>query len=348
MKSNISDLLPSTLTILPTYQCSAACRNCCFGSNPSIKHRLSLEEMIDYIEQAADIPSIRMICFSGGEVFLLGDDLVELIKKCSDHGLMTRIVTNGYWALSNELATKKLSPLIAAGLNELNFSTGDEHVQWVPLKRVLQGMSSALNTGITLALMVENTAERSITAQVVIRESKKFPKLYKSLLNNEIQMIESPWMPFKDSSLKYKSSQLVNSSNIHHRGPCTSILRTAVIPPSKKLGMCCGLPREEISALSVGSLEEHSLKSLLEKSMHDFLKIWLFVEGPEKILAWAASKDEKIIWENQYAHNCDACRRVFSDDLVMKSISSFYQEKFDDVLFKYSLYLEGKNECKVK
>ena len=83
------------------------------------------------------------------------------------------------------------------------------------------------------------------------------------------------------------------------------------------------------------------MTDLVEQSSYDFLKIWLFVEGPEKILAWAATKDPTIAWENLYAHNCDACRRLYTDLAVMRAIEHHYEEKYLEVLQKYALFMTG-------
>lgn len=67
---------PATLTILPTYRCTAACEQCCFGSNPKLKERLSREEIFDAIEQAnTAFTTLRQVVFSGGECVMQGEDL---------------------------------------------------------------------------------------------------------------------------------------------------------------------------------------------------------------------------------------------------------------------------------
>ena len=336
--------LPSTLTILPTYKCTAACKDCCFQSNPDISHRVPQDRLLDYIEQAADLGTIRLVCFSGGESFLLGEDLVELVERCSRRGLLTRVVTNGYWATSKRAARWRLSPLVEAGLNEINFSTGDDHVKFVPLERVVLGMAASLDYGMGMALMIEARAERRVTRQDIIRlAAREYPALCAALEGGRFPIIESPWMQFSPDSgpIRQESSVLLNSRNVHLREPCKSVLSTVVVTPSEELGMCCGLPREDIPDLHAGSLLRSPMADLIRGSAHDFLKIWLFVEGPEKILAWAASKDSSIDWENRYAHNCDACRAVYGDPKVMRVIERHYEEKYDGVLFKYALYLAG-------
>lgn len=63
---------PSTVTILPTYTCTAACKECCFESSPRIKERLSRDELFKSIDKAiSDLLDLKLIVFSGGECFTL-------------------------------------------------------------------------------------------------------------------------------------------------------------------------------------------------------------------------------------------------------------------------------------
>ena len=81
-------------------------------------------------------------------------------------------------------------------------------------------------------------------------------------------------------------------------------------------------------------------ESLLEfhtRNAADFLKIWLAVDGPEQILAWAASKNSSINWENRYSHKCHACLALYKDPLVSSAIRDHYKERLDDVLLRYAI-----------
>ncbi|MDR1056484.1 MAG: radical SAM protein [Prevotellaceae bacterium] len=72
---------PRTIALSTTYQCSAACKNCCFGCNPIIKDRLSLQEMKDYVDQSMEYygDSIGVLVLTGGECFL-GYDLTKIVE----------------------------------------------------------------------------------------------------------------------------------------------------------------------------------------------------------------------------------------------------------------------------
>ena len=98
-KDTFSDIYPQSLTILPTYKCNAACEQCCFESNPQIKHKGSLESIKNNLESAKKaFPSLKLIVFSGGEVFLLKDKLFDAIKHARLLGFQVRCVTNAFWA----------------------------------------------------------------------------------------------------------------------------------------------------------------------------------------------------------------------------------------------------------
>src|SRR5690242_4096278 len=119
--TQLSLMSPRTATVLASYNCTAACKHCCFDSHPGIKDRLSLDEIIKFIDDAKSLETIKLVAFSGGECFLLGNDLDIAVEHASNLRLATRCVTNGYWATSEDDAFTRLERLKKAGLREINF-----------------------------------------------------------------------------------------------------------------------------------------------------------------------------------------------------------------------------------
>ena len=72
--------------------------------------------------------------------------------------------------------------------------------------------------------------------------------------------------------------------NLHTKRGCDSVLNTLVVSPAEMLGAACGLTREQIPEMNVGSLRERSMWDLYIEANTDLLKMWLAVEGPERIL----------------------------------------------------------------
>lgn len=61
---------PNTLSLLTTYYCTAACKNCCFECNQERRGRMSFKQMETYISECVKaFPTIRLVVFSGGECF---------------------------------------------------------------------------------------------------------------------------------------------------------------------------------------------------------------------------------------------------------------------------------------
>jgi hypothetical protein len=49
--------------------------------------------------------------------------------------------------------------------------------------------------------------------------------------------------------------------------------------------------------------------------------------GPENLLAKVEDIDPKVEWENKYAHQCQACTRIFADKTVLKVIHD-HEDRF--------------------
>jgi pyruvate-formate lyase-activating enzyme len=345
MDSESKHRFPLSLTILPTYRCSAACQDCCFASDPFVKGEIPLENILNYIDQAARIETMRLIVFSGGEAFLLGKKLDIAVARASQHRLLTRIVTNAYWATSEESALKRLTELKNAGLTELNASTGDYHQLYVPIKNVVNATLAALSIGMPMCIVVESRLERKFTQKNLHADERLTKALEDPKKKKIFKLIESPWMPnFHSAEIGQDKGRLLNRTTLHSRRGCRSVLSNMVVTPYERLGACCGLTREQIQELDLGNLKENSMEELYKEAIEDFMKIWMLVEGPEHILAWAADKDSSIEWENKYAHQCDACRAVYHDPKVRQVIREHYQEKEADVLFRFSLIDKAKLE----
>ncbi|WP_297859018.1 radical SAM protein [Meiothermus sp.] len=328
---------PSCLTVLPTFRCTAACANCCFGSHPWVPGRTPQEDILRYIREAARFESLSLVTFSGGECFLLGDDLVEAVALATRLGLATRCVTNGYWASSEKAALHRLVELRDAGLTELNLSTGDNHAKFVPIENILHGAKAAAQLGIGVAIMVELQAERRVTKQVLLEHPLAQGLFDGHDLDANVTIVESPWIAMEDGEVPYDTNCLINADNVHLRSGCTSILSTIVPTPQKELFACCGITAEKIPEVKLGLLDQANMHDMYEAASNDFIKIWLAVDGPEKIVAWAGQKDPSIEWENRFAHQCDICRFMYQSPQIKRVIREHYQEVVGDVLLRFSL-----------
>jgi hypothetical protein len=226
--------------------------------------------------------SLVVLVLTGGECFLLGQSLPKIINYATQKGLIVRVVTNGYWAKSYDIAYKKLSHLVDVGLKEINFSTGDDHLEWVSYDNIVYGCMAAIELGITCVVNVEQHDNSVFKARQLQEEKRLIPYFEKSQKNNTIFFVESSlWIKFnKDSDISYNKSLVTKEIE----SGCKSLFSTIVINSYAQMLACCGLTSERILPMRLGDVTRSDIASLYTSQFNDFLKIWLFVEGPINIL----------------------------------------------------------------
>lgn len=319
------------LSLLLTLRCTAECGECGTHSGPHVRGRIDEDVALRLIDEAAS-GGYDLVAFTGGEPMLYGVGLRRLVGRAHSFGIPTRMVSNAYWALDVEKAKRRLRPLVDAGLGELNVSTGDEHARFVPPRNVLFAARAGLDLGLIVAIMIETRADNHINKQSLTSEPL-FAELFDADSRALLTFCESPWMPLDEAELySYPEGMTVNHSNMGSRAGCDSVIDTTTVLADDRIMACCGLGTQSIPELHVGTVGVDSLAEAHQRSEGDFLKRWIRDEGPERILAWAARYNERILWEDMYAHRCQACKRVYSDPIVADVLREHYEEKILDVL----------------
>jgi len=321
------------LSVMPTYRCTAACKHCGTLSHPKENSWLPIDDMLGAIDEAAQA-DYELVVFTGGEATLAGEHLTLGIRRAAEHGMAVRLVTNGWWAASEEDATVVLGEWVEAGLTELNLSTGDQHARFVPVDSVIHAIAAGAAHDLTVALMVEIVDGRTLSGED-IQSHPGFLEMRERHPQARISIHESPWMPLSPSrTYSYPDGQAVNRSNVSACPGCDSILTTTTVQADGRIAACCGLGIRRIDELQLGRVGSLSIQEADERAGNDFLKRWIKVQGPEKILAWAAEIDPEIEWEDMYAHRCQACLRLYKDPRVREVVSNHHLEKMAEVLFE--------------
>jgi radical SAM family protein len=330
---------PTHLTILPTYRCTAACAQCCFESNPHVEGRIPIERILDYIDQAArDFPTLRLVVFSGGECFLLREDLDRAIARAASHRLATRCVTNGYWATSKRAARDRIAPLYEAGLTELNFSTGDDHQKYVPFDRIVNGALTAAEFGIGALIVVEGSREARFTMKDLAAHPEIAEFIRSSPARERLTLLNNIWIPFQDDAAITQADEVYRRRDRLGRFQgCDNVLENMVLTPHEQLASCCGLTFEHIPEMKLGDARARALRELYDSQMDDFIKIWLRVDGPEKIFHFATQKDPGLGFPDGATHPCQTCAALFLNPRVRAILKEHYLEKVPDVMFRYQM-----------
>ena len=274
---------------MPTFRCTAACTNCGTFSSPAERTTLDREAMLAAIKEAKQL-GFAVVVFTGGEATLQRRDLLAGISYATELGLPTRVVSNAYWARSPQKAAKVLDELVGAGLSEINYSTGDEHIRFVPIERVAIASVAAIERQLPVHVMVELRSTRAVTRDILLAR----PEL--DALDEEqrklLHVAESPWMPMEPDQIEqYPAGVAVDQTNIASRSGCDSILRTYTVQSDGRVASCCGLGMRVIDDLNVTTVAEPGfLRRAIETSESDMLKLWIHTLGPDRILAMGGSK----------------------------------------------------------
>lgn len=323
----VSHSYPHTLTILCTYKCTAACEQCCFESSPMIKGRLSLNVIKKRINEAhSNFQALKLVVFSGGEAFLLKDDLFAAVNYATSLGLMTRIVTNAYWGRNTQKALDTAHRLKNSGISEINISTGADHEKWVPISSVIHAARALTSKKIRTVITVEAETERSrCFDRLIDSEDIKY-----SITSGFLSIQRNSWMKFNE-----KGQDRINLPDVDAlRKGCDQIFSSIVVTPHDNISACCGLTLEHIPEMRIGSTKD-SLNDAYSSSYQDFLKFWIHLDGPYRIIE-RLNLDNKDILKN-VNHICEACIRMHQNSDVKDKLMNDYQDFLPEIMARFSL-----------
>jgi hypothetical protein len=222
--------------------------------------------------------------------------------------------------------------LMGAGLSEINYSTGDEHIRFVPIDRVAYAIVAACSHSLRVHVMVELKHENSVTRDTLLAHP-----LVAGLSPEQrewLAVASSPWMPLSYHRVhRYPEGSAVDRHNLPTRGGCDSVLQTYTLQADGRIGACCGLGLRVIPELNVARADAPGfLRRAIADSEEDFLKLWIHYQGAEKVVAWAAEHNPEIKWEGKYAHHCQFCHRIYHDDAIRAVLLEHWEEVIAEVL----------------
>jgi hypothetical protein len=114
---------------LLSYKCDLECDHCFVYSSPQAKGTFTLDQMKKVFDELAKIGTIEWVYFEGGEPFLFYPLMYEGIRIAGSMGFKTGIVTNAYWATSEEDVQLWLKPLQDLGVSDISISDDSFHYE---------------------------------------------------------------------------------------------------------------------------------------------------------------------------------------------------------------------------
>lgn len=323
---------PQSVTILPTYRCNAACAECCFESNPRIRHRMTRAEMLALIDRLPiDFPDLEFVVFSGGEVTLLREELIDAIARVTELNLGSRVVSNGHWGRSDRSAEWWVTQFRSAGLGELNLSTGDEHQQFVPFNSVARAAMHAVRAGLVTLISIEGSENArfqmdSFARQPLITEILQNPDLAKYFL-----LMTNVWMPF------HSDTDITNDRQFGHSAkPCDNIFDNVAINPHGFIMSCCGLTMEYIPEIKVGHIDNDNMRRVYGEQYGDLLKLWIWIDGTQfiydEVMTRLARRKSLLS-----PHMCSTCAQIYTDPVIRDMAMQLAGERAEQILLRATI-----------
>ena len=109
--------------------CNLKCDHCFVYSSPDARGTFTLKQIRTVLDEATKIGTIKWIYFEGGEPFLFYPLMLEGIKIARRMGFKVGVVTNAYYATSEEDAELWLTPLCESGISDLSISDDSFHYE---------------------------------------------------------------------------------------------------------------------------------------------------------------------------------------------------------------------------
>jgi len=296
------------LGLLLTERCDIACAHCWLGPS-SDGADMSLDEARRYIDQAARIPSMEWVSFTGGEPFLLPELLNELVGYASAKGLKTECVTNCSWAETPEKTEETLKTLKESGLDVVNISADNFHQEFVPFENVMNCFEAAKSLGVKTVIMSAAQAGGTLRLAEIINSLG--PDEIGTLGEGESTeglsaiAVETGFIPVGRGAEVPRDRRLIGESLIE--GPCRLVLRDIGIDPEGELLACCSAA-SLLERGRLGSVIETGIMQLLddagEQPLFKILSEW----GPSSL-----ADSLGISWRDGFVSRCHLCHEVLKD-----------------------------------
>jgi hypothetical protein len=319
-------LRPQSFAFHVTYTCPLKCAHCCFHSGPENKFRLAIGTILDFIDHLED--SIEMVAFTGGEPFLLGEQLVTAVEKAAKRGFVTRVVTSAYFGGNREAARKRLFALRQVGLRELSISWDDFHEEFVPFSAIKNTFEIGRELGLLVAINVVQSGRSKWNAQRLRSEL--------SLSDDDESIIcESPLNRTGRASDELQQHELSAARSV---GPCPYVLTGPTLSAKGDLLACCGVIPNDSRLTIAHAARGDQLASALDTAKQSTLLNWLFLRGPYDIVQFIGDNFAvEIPAERNVGGNCEACAILFGNAAIAQRIDEALALKAHEIAGELSV-----------
>lgn len=304
------------ISFVITDRCTAACKVCCFGCRPENNKMLDKEIIKDYINQLAENNPEAHVAFTGGEALIYRDLLLECMAHAKSLGLVSTLVTNGFFGGTVEKAHNTLKELRDAGLVSIAFSADVYHQEFIPLQNLKNAIAEALYMGIKVHVrMMELIDDDSVAKTVAALR----PEIYGA------RLFFYPVFPVGDALEMQSEEKFIRPLFVDNlRCPMDRSI-TAMFDGD--LLYCCTQFVRDIPFVKLGSFGKTTLEEAIANiSRNDFIYV-MVLSG----LHWYVKLARQLGFPvaEKYGAPCQFCREFLGNKDFLLQARPFVEEEAD-------------------
>lgn len=318
---------PYCISLFLTFRCNASCVDCCNGCRPDFGRTMTKEQMKRYVDTCLEAypNSITRLALTGGECFLLGDDLDEIVEYGSSKGLSVDVISNGYWGKSYKYALERIARLKGLGLKAITFSVGEDHQHLIPLKCCRNAIVASARVGYKVSVRIQ---DNKFSRNPTYKKLEKDTAFMRLVNNKRIELSFSDWQEYNNETI-HRKGRAYRYRPYGESEPCKFIGNEIIISPYGDVMACCGIGLFRFPQIRLGNIEKEPIKEIYERTFQDALKMWIRCSGPKAVLQYVYDKSE--ITFHHWGTDCQCCMEIFSNPEIIPFLRDTYDDWIHDV-----------------
>jgi MoaA/NifB/PqqE/SkfB family radical SAM enzyme len=280
-------------------------------------------EDVDFFRWAGQAAAYRngqisTVCFTGGEPFYDIGKLRRMSRFAASLGMVSTVVTNGFWAESSGVAREVLEGL--PDIRAVSVSTDEHHLMHIPFARVENALRAARDAGL-------------VYHAAVCTESESDPG-YLRLRAELERVIErdriSTVITFPAGrALAKMDSWAYEMADLPPVGACPSASTPAIFPDGR-IYACMGpvIDLHGDHLLLLGNLKERPLAKILDEAEQNLVLHIIRVWGPGKLLAFLQERGYGDRLPRRYVKDsiCNLCYALMSDPGLCRAMDELARD----------------------
>ena len=309
-----------SVTFFLTDRCSAACDICCFQCSPKNKFIMDKEIIKRYIDEGAALGTLKVFSYTGGEVFLYPDLLLEVVKYGYEkYGIKSTTVSNGFWAADINKGREMMRKMKDAGLMAVRLSADNYHQKYVNAQTLKNAIIILTELQMLSAVTVMDLKGRSNIINTIDRLR---PEIY-MVKNVSYYPLHLPEAVLANPEVKETLDDLENPTS-WDEAYCVDA-GSVQLYTDGYMYKCCSQFSFEMPQMRIGKIGETTLEQAQKAMNRDPILDIICRDS----VSWLARKAKELGYpvKERYSMSCELCRDILCNKELMAKLMPMIKEE---------------------